>query len=339
MRSPVFIVGAQRSGTTLLRTILNRHPGLAVCNETRFFGMIYRRRATFGDLAISERRARAADAYVSTNRVNQPGMDRRMLRARLLNEALTYPDFFACLLRTWADLQGKPVCGEKTPQHALHAGTICDWFPTCALIHIVRDPRDAVSSLMTMPWWNCSVRVCAGAWLKNNAAARSVSDRGNYLMVKYEDLVCRPEQELQRICSHTGLLFSSSMLECSDRNQLGWWHNRAYQDVTTARVGVWRRQLQPWQVATVEQVAGEWMDEFGYPRCEPPASALVRARAMADALAETSFQKALHLPSLVSRFLWPANLAREEKLRARAVQAYERLRLKIPSGRPAAAGG
>jgi len=57
-KPPIFIVGSPRSGTTLLRHVLDRHPSLSVCGETRFFSEVYKRRWLFGDLANPANRER-----------------------------------------------------------------------------------------------------------------------------------------------------------------------------------------------------------------------------------------------------------------------------------------
>ena len=312
----------------MLRVMLNRHPELAVCGETKFLPRIYSRRSAFGDLARAENRTRAVEAYLATNTARRLGMDVDVLRKHLMEHALSYRDFFAAMLDCYAGQQGKMHGGEKTPQHALHAKMLCDWFPECTVIHLVRDPRDSVSSLMNMPWSVHSVLVCARIWRSNTAAACSISSRSNYLRLKYEELVREPEVELRRVCGRLGIGWSAEMVEpAASAEPDGWWHRRAHQALTSTRVGSWHRELEPWQAAVVERTAGPWMEELGYERREPRAAAEVMMRAVADAVMETGLQKLFQLPSLLSAAISPAHLAREERLWARAVELYGRVRL------------
>src|SRR6185369_1489840 len=99
---PIFIVGAPRSGTTLLRNMLNRHPRIAICRETVFFENVYQRRRTFGSLRELRNRQRLVKEYLSTQRIQQMQMDPEALSATLLREGTSYQAFFGALLRFYA---------------------------------------------------------------------------------------------------------------------------------------------------------------------------------------------------------------------------------------------
>jgi len=90
-KQPVFIIGSPRSGTTFLRNVLNRHPSLAICDETRFFADIYRRRYLFGSLENTKNRQRLVEEYLSIARVRRFGVDLRELKEKLLRQATSYP--------------------------------------------------------------------------------------------------------------------------------------------------------------------------------------------------------------------------------------------------------
>ena len=331
VRAPVFIVGAPRSGTTLLRVVLNRHSQLAMCSETAYLSRVYARRHAFGDPGNLQNRKRIVDAYLAVQPLRGLGTDVDILRQRLLSEGVSWRSLFASLLQVYADSQGKPYTGEKTPGHALYVETLCEWFPDCSIVHLVRDPRDEVHSLIRMPWASRSVLMGANTWRSFNTAVCAVSARPNYLRVKYEDLVTRSEEQLQRLCNHIGLEYEESMLqpdsaELDDPRQ----DPRAYQSITPARLPVWRAELKPWQVEAIETTVGPRMEEFGYERQRETAPASM-ARATLEALVEMTFQKFLRLPSLFCSFLQPTNLSAHEKWVARASAMYGRLRLRLPA--------
>lgn len=128
-KPPVFIVGSPRSGTTFLRIVLNRHPCLAICGETRFFAEVYKRRRLFGDLVNPANRRRLVERYLSTARIRRLELDVPGLKEKLLREATSYRALFTGILEYHAESQGKKRFGEKTPHHVFHAETLCQWYP------------------------------------------------------------------------------------------------------------------------------------------------------------------------------------------------------------------
>jgi hypothetical protein len=328
-RTPVFIVGAPRSGTTLLRVTLNRHSQLAVAGETHYFPRVYARRHAFGDPGDVRNRERIVGAYLAIGPVRRLGMDIGVLRQRLMSEGVTWSALFASLIRVYADLKGKQHSGEKTPQHALHVKTLCEWFPDCSIIHMVRDPRAAACSLTHMPWASRSVLMEARTWHSCNTAACAVSTRDNYVRVKYEELVAQPEEQLRRVCSHIGLEYQEALLrpDAAEFDPARPVH-RAYQKMTPLRSALWRTELEAWQVSAIEAAAGNRMEEFGYQRQTRGAAPM--SRASLEAVVETTFQKFFRSPSAFYRFLQPTNLAGEEKWLNRAFAMYGRLRSRPP---------
>jgi len=310
---PVFVVGAPRSGTTLLRAMLNRHPRLALCDETFFFYWVAQRRRVFGDLADSARRARAVDRFLETRRIGRLGLDLEALRAHLHREATSYPRFLRELIAFYARAQGKPRGGEKTPQHAQVAATLLDWYPDATLIHLVRDPRDVVASLRRMPWGSGSPCADAALWRDCVAGAEACERDPRFLLVRYETLIERPGAELARVCAALGEEFAPAMLEGEPgRRSDRWWFERAQGGVETTRVERWRSELSPDDVAVVEWVAGERLARYGYVAAAPPAGAALRLRARTQAAAAALRRRLRQLPALGYRWLRPDRLAAEE---------------------------
>ncbi len=196
---PVFIVGAPRSGTTLLRNMLNRHPQLAVFRDSNFWHFVYRRRRAFGNLDNQRNRLRLAEEYLSIWSIRRFQMDPQALAATVLREGDSYQTFFASILRVFAQSQGQSRFGDVTRRPFVHRHTLC---VVSSRTHhpLMRDPRDVVESLMRLEWADQSVLGNAHLWLRCNVAARRFVDRPQYLLVCYERLATQPELELRRIC-------------------------------------------------------------------------------------------------------------------------------------------
>src|SRR5579864_5854192 len=105
--SPIFIVGAPRSGTTLLRNILNRHPRIAICGETHFRHYIYGRRWAFGNLSDPKNRRRVVEEFLAVRRLQRFVIDPAGLTEKLLREGTSYQALFTSFVKYHAESQGK----------------------------------------------------------------------------------------------------------------------------------------------------------------------------------------------------------------------------------------
>jgi hypothetical protein len=310
---PIFIVGSPRSGTTLLRNLLNRHPRLAICGETHFNRLIYRRRKVFGDIGNLDNRRRLIKEYMATDRILRSELKLAGLEDRLLRDATSYPAFFASLMEHFAESEGKPRCGEKTPQHALLTEQLSEWYPGAAIIHIVRDPREVVASLQRVPWASNSVYTNTSTWPE-------------YMVVSYQDLVSDPERALTRICAHVREDFSPSMLVAETTavdEHTGW--GRARTAVTPERLGKWQQQLTPRQVALIEWTAGRHLESFGYtPSAIPPPTMTAIASGLSFAALDAFWRRMLYFPALFYHFLQPTKISKEEFWIFRRVRKVQR---------------
>lgn len=158
----VFVVGVSRSGTTLMRHILERSSFVSVCRENHFLGHLVRRegvrqqlRRRFGARTDDRTATRIVDfiyggGLESASRLR--GMSRQwrwtvrhvprdVFLERFLASDRSDRALFDIVLRTYAEHERKPIIGEKTPAHVRYVETIFDWFPGARVVHMVRDPR------------------------------------------------------------------------------------------------------------------------------------------------------------------------------------------------------
>jgi hypothetical protein len=309
---PIFIVGSPRSGTTLMCKVLDRHPALAICGETHFHQLVYRRRKAFGDLANPAKRRYLIEQYLESRPIKKLRMNTPALVEKLSREAVSYQAMFTSMLRYYAESQGKPRMGEKTPRHALFLPALCEWFPDAIILHMVRDPRAAVASLQREPWASDSVVLNARRWVTMNTAARLFRDQPGYLEVRYENLVTDPEGELKKICHWIGEEYSPSVLTPEADRPAGGEQALSRRAITPARQELWRKELTPAQIAQIEWVAGENVELFGYRREAAPASAFTVARGYGYAAFEAVRFQATRLPALWYRYVDQTKLVKFE---------------------------
>jgi hypothetical protein len=315
---PIFIVGSPRSGTTLLRNMLNRHPAIAICRATDFYHYVYLRRKSFGDLSDFGNRQRLVKEYLRLQRIQRMQVDLGPLESILLREGVSYRAFFACLCRYYADVHGKRRCGEKNARHAMFTETLCEWYPGARILHIVRDPRDAVASLLRMPFAPNNPIGAARLWLAHNRAALRSQGRPQYLQVRYEQLVAEPEGSLKRICDFVGEDYSPDQLvpnrdSTADRP----WLHRAQEQVTSQRVQTWRRELSANDLSLVEWAIGSDMKVFGYEPAGKPATVAAIARGLASGAVDGIRRRVGEFPGALYFVLRSRQIVKEENAKER----------------------
>jgi hypothetical protein len=311
---PIFIVGAPRSGTTLLRAMLSRHPRIGLCDETYYLFTVYQRCRAFGDLADPANREALIESYLATQRVQQLNIDLPRLKARLMADGTSYPAFFATFLQFYAEAQGKARAGEKTPHHAKYVHTLLEWYPNGRVIHLVRDARDVCASLGNMPWGRKSASANAGLWADLTLAAERGQGNPRFSRVRYEDLVANPERTLRDLSDFVGEQYDSAMLGTTPVSTAEKpWFLRSHEALSKERMGVWQRQLSRNDVDLIEAVAGSVMVSMGYELRGRPASPALRVRGQIHAICENLKEKLLRSPRILYSWLRPRNLVGLEK--------------------------
>jgi hypothetical protein len=274
---PLLVLGVRRSGTTLLRVMLDRNPDLAVPDESYFVPPLARRhrgpvdqRAFLDDL---RRLPTLRDWDVPIDAVRdrlRPGM-----RA---GEAI------AAVYQAYAGRRGKRRWGDKTPMYMQHLGLLERLFPRARYVHLVRDGRDAGRSFLAVPagivtetWAHPrTVAGFAAQWRMEVLAARRLGHHvgpDRYREVRYESLVAAPERELTAICAFAGLPYDAAMLDYAGRVDVSAKpHQERLRQAPTPGVRDWRRELPAADAAAFERVAGDLLAELGYELTTPAAA-------------------------------------------------------------------
>jgi hypothetical protein len=306
---PIFIVGSPRSGTTLMRAIINRHPRLSVCDETHYFPLIYHRRRAFGDLADIENRRRVITEFMANRHFKRSNPNTAELFETLMRDGTSYKNLFTAVMQSYADSRGKQRLGEKTPRHALSLTTLREWYPNCVIIHMMRDPRAAVASMLHMPWAQRSVVANARRWATLNEAVLKFRGQPRYIEVRYEALVTDPETEVRRICAVADEEFEPRMVQGEGTFEKGKL-NSGRMAISSDRQEAWRRELSKAQVAQIEWALGPQLEKFGYHAAEPPASAFIALRGKCYSAFDMTRAWVVTLPERLYRRWAPTNLTK-----------------------------
>lgn len=296
----------------MLRNLLSRHPSIAICGETRFFAEIYKRRSAFGPLENPENRRRLVDQFLSTARIKRLRVDLTGLHQKLLDEATSYPELLAAIMRYYSDTHGKERFGEKTPNHAFFTETLSEWYPGASIIHLVRDPRDVVASLQRIAWAPKSILNNAWIWVLFNRAAEKSRHRPGYLLVHYERLVDSTELELERICNHIGAEWPATFAMPANESAPYSWPSSARGPVTRERLEKWREELSAQDVSLVERIAGPRLESYGYKPSGHSASLATFVQAAAVAGLDSARRRIADVPYTWFYLTQPTNLVLHE---------------------------
>ena len=288
-----FVAGVSRSGTTLLRLMLDAHPDLTIPAETHFVPMV----ANVCDELIKEGasgeviRERALETMTGHPRWGDFLLDPEEVRARMeAYDPITTGDAIRAFYEACAAQQGKPRWGDKSPPYTYKAPRIQAALPEAHFIHIIRDGRDVALSLSEVSWGNDDITEAAKKWVKELRKARRRSKelaRGTYIECRYEDLVSDPERVLRRIVEHVELPWSDQMLEYPKHAQermrgemertlkpLGGGtitaeertrqHQLLFEPPSPSRASRWRTDMSPENRRAFEEVAGPLLKKLGY---------------------------------------------------------------------------
>lgn len=261
-RPPIFVGGAPRSGTTLLRVILDSHPSIACGMEIRAVP------------TIAQLWARC-EAEAGGVLWENYGVSRDRLREMFAGLVWTF-------LRPGLDASGKPRVAEKTPNNLWSFPLLRMLFPESPLIHVIRDGRDVVASRLSQNWKKGDAPIASTArdaayhatiWIDAMKLGRRMRSDPNlaqtYIELRYEELIADPKSALEPIFAFIGEPWSDDVLRHHEfeRPVHGveeWSADQVQQPINDKAVARWRRELSPEQIAVIEALAGPDLRELGY---------------------------------------------------------------------------
>lgn len=249
---PIFVVGCQRSGTTMLRLVLDSHSQISCGPETRFLADL--ERITGSDW----------------ERLSQYGFSQEEWLSRIAV-------FFDGIQSDYAASRGKQRWADKTPLYALSLEFITRVFPDCQVIHVIRDGRDVAVSHRKRFGYRSSVK-SAVKWPRYIAAARQMGrllppDR--FYELRYEDVVSNAEETLRSLFRFLDEPWEEGVLAYdrhthdvpqkysaeADRRRDG---ARTTAAIYASRVGSFRRELDPLTRLLVWVFGRSTLKELGY---------------------------------------------------------------------------
>jgi len=248
---PFFIIGAERSGTTLLRLMLDHHPQIRCGFESDFFV----------DHLTEEGEDPDYEELIKDLDMDRVGRREGFTVDKDLGFKAAVRDF----LTQDAAKAGKPCFGVAIHRRYRHLLGI---WPKGRFLNLVRDPRDVAPSVIAMGWagntWHASA-----LWAESQLEVEKLEPDlapGQLIHVRFEDLVSQPEATLERICSFFGVAYDPAMLTYPE--------DTTYPAPDASAAERWKKKASPRDIRLVEERVGPWLEKAGYQRSEHPALTL-----------------------------------------------------------------
>jgi hypothetical protein len=298
----IFVVGASRSGTSLMRHLLERSDRIALARENHFLGhlrpaegaRIYFRAA--GDLSDDETMRRIVELIYSGEFQRRSRwreistfwhwlvetVPAHEMTDRLLAAERTERGVMKAFLQAYADRLGRPIIGEKTPAHIRYVDTLLTWFPNGRVIHMLRDPRAVYVSdlrrrrnklrkpyswLNRVPGALPFVLLVQTVFVWRDAVRRHrvyvARYPHRYRLVRFEDLVSQPDATLRGVYDFLGVEMPANATQVSVVSQ-GFRGGEAGLDAQAATR--WRDHINPVALGIINVLLRSELRRFGYHR-------------------------------------------------------------------------
>jgi hypothetical protein len=273
MKPPVFVLGAPRSGTTLLYKMLISSGQFAnYAAETHIFNMVWPK---FGNLADAKSRLKALDAWLNSYQFSCSGLDPQEFSAAIKRACRSPGQFLRIFMQQVCELQGVDRWAECTPEHLLYIKDIKREFPYAKFIHIIRDGRDVALSEVVQGWvkplpWDRLRRLEVSGlyweWIVRKGRANGRTIAPDYMEIRFEELVGSPRTVLPGISSFIAQtldyewLLKNAVGELKNPNTSFKNNSEKFQPISR-----WKSKLGSHELQSLESTICPLLRELGYP--------------------------------------------------------------------------
>jgi hypothetical protein len=273
---PIFMIGAERSGTTLVMALLGAHPNIAVPEVAWYYPRFRPYIHTYGDLSQESNFRTLVDEMIFG--LKTPLWDLPVNPATIVSELVDSADersfrgAYSAILRRYADHHGKPRWGEKTPHNLFFIGEILEDYPDAQFIFITRDGRDASADYLESAFGPTNIFVAGEFWAFIQQYVQPWRERlsaSQWFDLSYEDLVRQPETVLRRVTEFLGEPYDPRMLEfhtglIAQRRGATRDHAPLGKPISDRYVGIYKNLLSARDQGIFAAVAGDELKASGY---------------------------------------------------------------------------
>ncbi len=263
-RSPVFVVGYARSGTSLTCRLLRRYLKVSFGTESQFIIRYHRRLAAYGDLECDANMQQlildiSRERFFTRSAANW-GFVFAPYAAFTTLESRSYRAVLDAIFGQLAAHNGMVRWGDKTPQYINHLPTLLELYPDAQFVHVLRDGRDVALSLRHTTFGPKNACETALAWTRAVTRVRTFADTlppRQFVEVRYEELIDRPADVLMRLADFLGI-------DDTDGKLSAYISTCVRGEVRSDNSGKWRTTMRAREVERFEALAGRVLRADGY---------------------------------------------------------------------------
>lgn len=273
---PVFMIGSERSGTTLVMAMVGKLPRIAVPEVAWYYPRFRPYLHTYGDLGNRRNLRTLAEEMVFG--LKSPFFDMAVNPATIVDEIVamarepSFAGIYCAMFEKYAQTMEKPRWGEKTPHNLFFVGDILEDFPNAQFVFVQRDGRDSSAEYIRSAFGPTNVVCAAEIWKLCQDAVkpwRAKLPASQWHDVRYEDLAVEPENVLLKLCAFLGEDYTPEMMDfhktgIAQRRGQTRDHAPLGKPVSTEYIGRYKRELSIEQQEIFAAIAGDELRAQGY---------------------------------------------------------------------------
>jgi len=277
---PIFIIGTERSGTNLLRLILNSHPNIAIPHPPHILKNFSGLERFYGDLSVDRNFKLLINDVVRSVELHPYPWGISLDREKIFRDALdrSLISVYFAVYGQYLESSGKKRWGCKSTFMIEHVGLVRKYYPRARFIYMVRDCRDVAASAKKTIFNRYCVYYTARLWKKEQQTGiywLSKLPKEEIFLLRYEDLLSGPDAAVRDLCAFLNEPYIENMLSFFNGEEAkkssglsAAWKNTS-QPILKDNSGKFKKGLKPAEITLIETIASEQLDYFSYKLTEP----------------------------------------------------------------------
>lgn len=276
-----FIIGRPRSGSTLLRTLLDAHSEIIIPLECSFIVQLKKKYYHRNYWEEKDLRGFQLDLektrFFSLNNFDQQKLQQNLLK---LKGPCSYQGVCKTVISSFESPFPKEnisILGDKNPSYSLLFDKLFPIFSEAKFIHLVRDYRDNYESIINAQFENPLIAFIVKSWKESNKSIEKFKTKfpKQFYTTRYEDLVEYPEIHLKKICCFLEIPYSDQMLKFHEHQEdfkkvfsenIFSTNRNLFKPITSDNIGKWKNKLTKKEVIIADHIAGKYAEKYGYKR-------------------------------------------------------------------------